>query len=239
MALCFLKKKKKKKKKKKGRHPVKTITDADYADDLALLANTLALAESWLCSLEAEGIGLNVSVNKTNFMCFRWGAISTLNCRPLKLVDMFTYFNSSISSTESDLNICLTKVWTAIYRLSIIRKLNLSDKIRFFPSCGCVNITVWMHHIDANKTHGNYTKRLCTILNKSWKQYATKQQLYGQFAIILKTIQDRWTRHVRHCWRSKNALVVFFYGPLHMNMPVLANQQELAYISSVQTLDVV
>ena len=33
--------------------------------------------------------------------------------------------------------------------------------------------------------------------------------------------------------------ITFFHGPLHMDMPVLAEQQELIYISSVQTQDVV
>ena len=32
---------------------------------------------------------------------------------------------------------------------------------------------------------------------------------------------------------------MFFYGPLHKNVPVLADQQEFIYISSVQALDVV
>ena len=32
---------------------------------------------------------------------------------------------------------------------------------------------------------------------------------------------------------------MFFYGPLHMDMPVLSEQQEVIYISSVQTWDVV
>ena len=31
---------------------------------------------------------------------------------------------------------------------------------------------------------------------------------------------------------------MFFYGPLHMDTPVLADQQELIYISFVRTLDV-
>ena len=31
---------------------------------------------------------------------------------------------------------------------------------------------------------------------------------------------------------------MFFYGPLRMDMPVLAEKQELIYISSVQTQDV-
>ena len=36
-----------------------------------------------------------------------------------------------------------------------------------------------------------------------------------------------------------NLEVTFFYGPLHINVSALADQQELIYISSVGTLDVV
>ena len=32
---------------------------------------------------------------------------------------------------------------------------------------------------------------------------------------------------------------MFFYEPLHMDMPALADQQEFIYITSVQTQDVV
>ena len=47
----------------------------------------------------------------------------------------------------------------------------------------------------------------------------TKQQLPRHLPPISKTIQIRWTRHARHCWRNKD-------GPLHMDIPVLASQQE-------------
>ena len=49
------------------RYPAQTITDADYADDLTLLANTPAQAQSILHSLEWEagGIGLHVNADKT------------------------------------------------------------------------------------------------------------------------------------------------------------------------------
>ena len=49
----------------------------------------------------------------------------------------------------------------------------------------------------------NYTRMLPAILNKSWKQQHTKQQLYSHLPPILKTIQVRQTRHAVHCWRSK------------------------------------
>ncbi len=69
----------------------------------------------------------------------------------LKLVDKFTYRGSSVSSTEKDIDTRLTKAWTAIDRLSIIWKSDLTDKMKqFFPSSGHVDTAIWMHYIDAN-----------------------------------------------------------------------------------------
>ena len=81
-------------KKRSRRYPATTITDADYADDIAILANTPEQAETLLHSLEraAENIGLYVNAHKTEYMCYnQTGDISTLEGTPLKLVDKFTY----------------------------------------------------------------------------------------------------------------------------------------------------
>ena len=78
------------------RYPAKIITDVGYADDIAILANPLAQAETLLYSLEraAAGIGLHVNAHKTEYMCLnQTGDISTL-------VDKFTHQGSSVSSTE-------------------------------------------------------------------------------------------------------------------------------------------
>ena len=94
-----------------------TITNADYADDIAILANTPNQAETLLHSLEraAAGIGLHVNAHKTEYMCYnQTGDISTLDGTPLKLVDKFTYLGSSVSSTKKDIDTQLTKAWTAI-----------------------------------------------------------------------------------------------------------------------------
>ena len=80
--------------KERGRrYTAQKITDADYADDIMLLANAHAQTESLLHSLEraAAGIGLHVNAHKTEYMCFNYrGNISTLNGSSLKLVDKFT-----------------------------------------------------------------------------------------------------------------------------------------------------
>ena len=75
--------------KKRGRrYPAKT--DADYADDIALLANTPNQAETLLHSLErtATGIGLHVNAHKTEYMSYnQTGDIFTLERTSLILVD--------------------------------------------------------------------------------------------------------------------------------------------------------
>ena len=202
-------------KRRSKRYPAKTITDANYADDL--LANTPNQAETRLHSLEqaAAGIGLHVNAHKTEYMCYnQTGNIATLDAASLKLVDKFTYLGSSVSSTEKDIDTRLTKAWTAIDRLLIIWKSDLTDKMkRSFFQAAVVSIllygcTTWMltKRLE-RKLDGNYTRMLRAVLNKSWRQHPTRHQLYRHLPPIRKTIQVRRTRHAGHCWRSKEELI--------------------------------
>ena len=96
--------------------------DANYADDIALLANTPTQAESLLHNLnQASGrIGLHVNTDKTECMCFNQSDILTLNRGSLKLENKFTYLGSSVSSTGSDIKIRLAKVCTAVEGLKFM-----------------------------------------------------------------------------------------------------------------------
>ena len=132
-------------KKRSRRYPAHSITAADYADDIALLANTLTGAKSLLHSQEQAtgGIGLHVNADKTSYMYFNQNVdIYTLNGGSLKLMDKLTHLGNSVTSTK--INMWLANAWTAIDRLSIIWKSNLSDKIKhnFFPSSGHVDATI-------------------------------------------------------------------------------------------------
>ena len=137
----------------------------DYANDIVLLTNATTQGETLLQSLEwaVGGIGLHVNTDKMEYVCFNQrGDILILKGGPLKLVDKFTYLGSSVSSTKTDINTRLEKAWTAIDRLSIIWKSNLTDKIKqfFFQSSGCVDTAIWMHYMGANWTYGE----------KAWRQ---------------------------------------------------------------------
>ena len=210
-------------KKRSRRYPAKTITDADYADDIAILANTPNQAETLLHSLEraAAGIGLYVNVHTTEYMCYnQTGDISTLDGTPLKLVDKFTYLGSSVASTEKDIDTRLTKSWTVINRLSIIWKSDLTDRMKrsFFQAAvasillyGCTTwtLTKRMEKKARRQLHKNAASNL--------EQVPTRHQLYGHLPPITKTIQVRRTRHAGHCWRNREELIrdVLLWTPTH------------------------
>ena len=154
-----------------------------------------------LHSLEraVAGIGLHVNAHKTEYTCYnQTGDITTLDGTPRKLVDKFTYLGSSVSSTVKDIDMRLMKAWTAIDRLLIIWKSDLTDKMKhsFFQVVvvsillyGCTTwmLTKWLE----KKLDGNYTRMLRAILDKSWWQHPTRHQLYGHLPPIIKTIQVR------------------------------------------------
>ena len=80
----------------------------------------------------------------------------------------------------------------------------------------------------------NNTGMLRAILNKSWRQYFTKQQLYGHLPPISNIIQVRRTRHVTHCWRCKKKLIsdillwIPSYGRSEAGRPARTNIQQLS-----------
>ncbi len=110
-------------------------------------------------------------------------------------------------SIVKDIDTRLTKAWTAINRLSIIWKSDLTDKMKrsFFQAAvtlillyGCTTWTL---------TKRLEKKMLRAILNKSWWQHPTRHQLYGHLPPITKTIQVRRARHAGHCWRCRDELI--------------------------------
>ena len=84
--------------------------DVDFADCIVLLANTPLQAEFLLHRLVkvAGGTGLHINADITEYIYFNQNQkeeICTLKGGSLKLVDMFTYLGSSVSSTENGINI--------------------------------------------------------------------------------------------------------------------------------------
>ena len=90
---------------------------------------------------------------------------------------------------------------------------NLISAIKWnksFPSCGSVNTTVWMYHVDTNKMHWEkarwelYMNAMCCF---EQKLEATPHKKAAVWPPTSKPIQVRWTKNVEHCWRSKDKLI--------------------------------
>ena len=149
-------------------YPAQTIMNA-------LVINSPAQAESLPHSLEraAGGIGLHVNADKTEYMCFNQRGDITLKGGPLKLVDKFTYLGSSLSSTKNDINTRLAKAWTANNSLTVIWKLDLTDKIKrsfFFQAILMLILlygyTTWtLTKRMEKKLDGYYARMLWVVLN--------------------------------------------------------------------------
>ena len=198
-------------KKRSKRYPAKTITDADYADDLALLANTPNQAETLLHSLEraAAGIGLHVNAHKTEYMCYnQTGNITTLDGASLRLVDKFTYLGSSVSSTENDIDTRLTKAWTAIDRLSIIWKSDLTDEMKcsFFQAAvvSILNVVSNIEQVLATTPHETPTVRPPASHHENYT---------GQTSQTCRTLLEKQRRARKrrttmdpHIWPSKSRM---------------------------------
>ena len=73
---------------------------------------------------------------------------------------------------------------------------------------------------------------LRAVLNKSWRQHSTKQQLYGHLPPITETIQIRRTSH------AEEVRAMYSYGPLHTDEQVLDDQLEYIYSNSMPMQDV-
>ena len=165
-------------------------------------------------------------------MCFnQTGDISTLGGSGLKLVDKFTKLGSSVSSTEKDIDTRLTRSCTAINKLSVIWKSDLTDKTkRSFFQAAVLSILLWttwtLTKRMEKKLDGNYTRTSASNFEQVLKATSHKAPTIRPPTSHHKTIQVRRTRYAGHCWRSRDELISYVllwtpsYGQAKVGRPV-------------------
>ena len=168
-------------KERSRKYPAQTITDVDYADDKALLEYSPALAETQQHSLEQAASGIVLHVNADKII-----QVFQSKRRHLHTQGWSSETNGQVLLPQKRrlINTGLGKARTAIDRLSVIWKSDQTDKIkRSFFQAAVVSIllyecTTWtLTKRMEKKIDGNYTRMLRAILNKSWRQYHSKQHL--------------------------------------------------------------
>ena len=159
-------------------HPAVVLTDTDYADDIALLSDSIEQAELLLHQVESANklIGLHINETKTEYMIFNQdrGEIKSLDDRKPKCVDDFVYLGSWISSCKKDVHVRINKAWAVLRKLEPNWKsiLPMKLKLKFFHSTMTTvllygSCTRTLTKIPEKKLDGCYTKMLRVVKNAS------------------------------------------------------------------------
>ena len=162
------------------RVPPITITDLDFADDIALLCNEIHQAQELLKRVEEEAarVGLHVNAKKTEHMTFNQdqpqNMIYAINEALIKLVENFKYLGGNMKGSEYDIKIRKALAWVACHNLRSIwsSSLKKSIKIRLFlctvESVLLYNSETWSLTKQMEKSlDGAYTRMLRIALNVS------------------------------------------------------------------------
>lgn len=215
-------------KSRSRRYPAETITDTDYADDIALLSNTIEQAQLLLREVEnaAKLIGLQINEKKTEYMIFNQvqAELKSSSNWKLNCVNDFLYLGSWINSSKKDIDVRINKAWAALRKLTPIwnSTLSMKLKLRFFHSTVTTVLlygsSTWtLTKVLEKRLDGCFTKMLRVVKNVSWTQHMTNEVLYGDIPKITTTIATQRVRFCGHCWRSKEELAhqLLLWEPTH------------------------
>ena len=202
------------------RHPAQYLTDTDFADDIALISESLVNAQSLLQSLEQASncVGLYLNEKKTEYMnkCNNDSdfIIKTIQDKLLKMVSDYVYLGSYISSSEKDFLTRKGKAWAACNAMNKIWSSNLDNvfKIKIFkavvePILLYGSETWTLSKKLEKRLDGTYTRLLMRVQNISWKTHPTKPLIYTNLPPVSRLVQARRVRFAGHCFRAEHEVI--------------------------------
>ena len=206
--------------RRSSRYPALHVTDADFADDIALLAGSLSDAQALLTSLEsaANCVGLYLNDKKTEFMALNTHdhhiQLQTLNGNFLKCVEDYKYLGSYIHNSEKDFSIRKGLAWSACNKLDKIWKSNLDKNIKIStfrvtvePILLYGSETWTLSAKQQRRLDGCYTRLLRRVQNLSWRDHPTLEDIYGNLPKISTTVRKRRVQFAGHCVRASEELI--------------------------------
>ena len=197
------------------RYPAKYLTDLAYADDITLITESAANAQTALSAVErvARRIGLNVNVPKTEFIlvgCWDSPVVLRLTKGPIKQVDDFKYLGSWLMDCSKDFKVREALAWKACTKLVKIWKskaISRNVKLNLFLACVestlLYNAVTWtMTNTLEKRLDGCYTKLLRFALGYKWSDFVSNAELYGSLKCVSKRLLERKLRFAAHCQRA-------------------------------------
>ena len=200
-------------KRRSRRHPPVIVTDTDFADDIALLAEEIAQAQEMLSRVESETLkfGLHLNEKKTETMLYNQEIttpIKSKNGREIKVVENFKYLGGWMINTEKDFEIRKALAWAACHKLVKIWNSNIKRKIKerlFLSTVESIFLygseTWTMTKTLQKRLDGCYTRMLRKAYNISWKDKMTNEQLYAGLPPVSSKVASRRLKLAGHCVR--------------------------------------
>ena len=213
------------KRRRSRRHPAEVIPDLGYADDIALLEDTISEAQDLLLNVEAacQSIGLYLNVGKTKYMHLNPSSevqLCSLDGTTIEIVDDFKYLGS-YTDTSHDMKGRIGQAWGAINSLNKIWKSSVKKATKTKVFKATVE-TILLYGSDSwsltkslTKTiDGTYTRMLRRIYNISWESHPTNKFLYGKLPKISSVIKRKRLALAGHIYRhNEPAAKVLLWSP--------------------------
>ena len=210
------------------RIPAITVTDLDFADDLALLTEEMEQAQEILLRLEneAEKVGLMCNAKKTEVQAFnqdRQVSVQAKNGETLKVVENFKYLGAWTQSSASDISVRKALAWSACHRLRKVWSSGLRRQLRerlFIATVESVLLygseTWTLTKTMEKRLNGCYTRMLRMALNVSGNDHITNEKLYASLKPIATKIQERRMKLAGHCIRHAEEIAnkIILWEPL-------------------------
>ena len=206
--------------RRSSRHPAQYLTDTDFADDIALLSQSLEHAQDLLQSLEqaSNGVGLYLNETKTEYInkCLLDNnhPVKTLNGTSLKQVDDYKYLGSYISSSEKDFTTRKGMAWSACNDMHNIWSSQLTNefKMKIFratvePILLYGSETWTLSRKLERRLDGTYTRLLMRAQNLSWKRHPSISQIYGKLPRVSTLVKSRRVQFAGHCFRADSEVI--------------------------------
>ena len=204
--------------RRSSRHPAQHLTDLDFADDLALIAESISDAESLLQSLEfaASQVGLYCNEGKTEFLTTSPSPseLKSLNNVNIKRVEDFKYLGSHIADSQKDFKIRKALAWDACNKLDTIWQSNITSSLKvqtfrtLIEPVFLYGSETWTLSTRLEKRlDGCYTNLLRRVQNISWREHATLDRIYRGLTPISLRLKQRRLQFAGHCHRATQEII--------------------------------
>ena len=212
------------------RHPAKTLTDLDYADDIAALSDCMKDAQELLCQLETAAAEVGLYINSKKTQCINYnqpkGIITAIDGGVIKEVEDYKYLGAWISSSKKDFTTRRARAWDIAHKLKPLWTSKMPRATKVGVLTAAVE-SVLLYGSESwtltaaltKRLDGLYTRLLRFALNITWRDKWTNVKLYQGLPKISEKLRGRRMRLAGHLIRhpEEAAHETVLWEPLHGN----------------------